>query len=332
MPNRALHVAAALMVLAVVSLILLLSIPKGRKTLQAEEPVTVQFTSGFHLKISISGARLSQHNDMIPKVIWRIWSHDNIPDLPAMFQGAIQQTQQANTDWQQVIVTDAHACRIIAQMPPAVQNAYYSLNPEYGPARADLLRYVIMWLYGGLYLDMKSTAVGSVSDVIRTHDQLVLSKWGVRMGQHRALERHRLPYSSRNGEYQQWYVLAAPHHPLIHEVITSVVRNCELYRRKQFPFNGQETGKDGVLELTGPTAFTIAIDKAIPRLWPHVTFRIAASDLAGILKYTYAHGEQHTLPHVLGSQTHYSRLKTPIVLNIPQSRHKLTERCIHQIK
>ena len=34
---------------------------------------------------------------------------------------------------------------------------YMSINPAYGAARADLFRYLLIYHYGGVYLDLKST-------------------------------------------------------------------------------------------------------------------------------------------------------------------------------
>ena len=36
------------------------------------------------------------------------------------------------------------------------RSAYFVLNPKYGPARADFVRYVLMREYGGMWLDLKS--------------------------------------------------------------------------------------------------------------------------------------------------------------------------------
>lgn len=59
--------------------------------------------------------------------------------------------------WDYQFYDDATRESVIQQgFSPDVLQAYQTIHPEYGPARADFFRYCIMYLKGGVYVDMKS--------------------------------------------------------------------------------------------------------------------------------------------------------------------------------
>jgi len=130
---------------------------------------------------------------------------------------------------------------------------YSSINPRYGPARADLFRYLLLYQRGGVYLDLKSSATRCLDDVILGTDHYLLSHWDNARG--RPFEgwgvHAETPFP---GEFQQWHIAAAPRHPFLERVIRCVQMNIETYDPS---LDG--TGKRAVLRVTGPIAYTNAI-------------------------------------------------------------------------
>ncbi len=56
-------------------------------------------------------------------------------------------------------------CAIIdRECTPREARAFKGLNPLYGPARADILRYHLMRSRGGLWLDSKSGFTGELEE------------------------------------------------------------------------------------------------------------------------------------------------------------------------
>ena len=102
------------------------------------------------------------------------------------------------------------------------------------------------------------------------------------------------------GEFQQWHVIARPRHPFLAAVIDNVLANIETYR----PWR-HGTGKVGVLNVTGPVAYTRTL-APILSAYPHR--RIADESEVGLV-YTILGGDAHkTL-----SGRHYSSYTHSII-------------------
>ena len=55
----------------------------------------------------------------------------------------------------------------------------YALSPisNYGAAKADLFRYLLIYAYGGVYLDLKSTVEKPLSESLSGNESFILSHW-----------------------------------------------------------------------------------------------------------------------------------------------------------
>lgn len=136
-----------------------------------------------------------------------------------------------------------------------LNNYYRRINPRYGAARADLFRYLLIYKVGGLYLDAKSTlSKQALNALLGGSYTAYLTHWDksyLGAGGHPELAH------IKGGEYLQWMLCYAPGHPLLRQVIIEVLRNIDQYN----PFRDR-VGKLGVLRLTGPIVYSLAIEKA----------------------------------------------------------------------
>ena len=130
-----------------------------------------------------------------------------------------------------------------------ILDVYLTINPKYGPAKADLFRYLLMYKYGGIYLDIKSSCDVPFSQIINDNDRYILTHWSERGG-HRSSELLNNFY----GEFQQWHIICVPNHPFLKKVIDNVVQNI-----KNYDINKYGVGKKMVLNVTGPIAYTKSI-------------------------------------------------------------------------
>lgn len=234
----------------------------------------------------------------LPKIVHQTFHTRALPVELGEAMGAIQ---RGNPDWEHRFYDDVTARDFIADSyGPAILAYYDAINPKYRAARADLFRYLVVYRSGGVYLDIKSLPTRPLSEVIRPDDRYLISQW--RNGPGEAFcdwglhaELARVP----GGEFQQWYIAASPGHPFLRAVIERVLRNLRTYNPG---LHG--VGQLGVLRVTGPIAYTLAIHPLLAR---HPHRRVDAHrDLA--FEYSIYGKEGHK--GALG--VHYSELDEPL--------------------
>jgi mannosyltransferase OCH1-like enzyme len=192
----------------------------------------------------------------IPKIIYQ-----TVNDLNNLKPELIRNRKaiaEMNPQWQMNLYSDEDVLDFIKnEFDSEILQYYMKINPKYGAARADFFRYLIVYKYGGLYLDIKSTTTKSLDLVIGDSDEFITSTWpasieGVdtsQWGRHDNLE---------NTEYQNWFILSSAGSKILEEVISTVCRNIDQYD----PFR-QGVGRLAVLETTGPIAYSRVLHKYI---------------------------------------------------------------------
>jgi inositol phosphorylceramide mannosyltransferase catalytic subunit len=233
-------------------------------------------------------------------------------DLPAPLREAVEQTRAANCAWEHRLYDEADIVDFICrEYGQDVLDAYLSIHYKYGAARADLFRYLLMYKTGGVYLDIKSVPTKPLDAVLRPDEAYVLSQWhgerfaGMGMGVHRALK------GIQGTEYQQWHIVAAPGHPFLKAVIENVLRNLRIYNPG---IHG--VGKAGVLSVTGPVAYTLAIH---PRLGSHPHRFVDSAAVLGFDYNLFMTG-RNSSAHAQMFRWHYADLRDPIVAVSPIKR------------
>ncbi len=91
-------------------------------------------------------AKKVQGKQVIPKIIHQIWVGPHTP--PAIFKASQESIKQHLPDWEYKLWTDADI--------PGLQlhnQKYYDLSKNYGE-KADILRYELLYKFGGIYLDV----------------------------------------------------------------------------------------------------------------------------------------------------------------------------------
>ncbi|QNP43132.1 hypothetical protein H9L15_14465 [Sphingomonas daechungensis] len=122
-------------------------------------------------KSSGSGdATLSGVETAIPKKIHQIYFGD---DLSERLKANARELRDLNPSWEYALY-DAHTGEdyIRTHYGADVLQAYHHLDPRYYAARADLLRYLIVYREGGVYLDIKSRFDGPIDKFIRATKDL----------------------------------------------------------------------------------------------------------------------------------------------------------------
>lgn len=256
----------------------------------------------------------------IPRVIYQTYP---TPEVPSSIQANIDRIQALNPGWQHQLLTDEDVLSFISsEFGPVMRDYYLRIDPAYGAARMDLFRYLLIYARGGVYLDVKSTLTRPLDDVLLAGDRYLLSRWqGCGEDRHESWGMHEELASIGKAEFQQWHVIAAAGHPFLRAVIERVLYNIDHYVPSV-----HGVGKDGVLRLTGPIAYTQAIMRLI-KYQPHRLVR-SFTDLG--LRYSIYEQEDR---HVRIFKTHYSLLRTPVVaLRSRQAAQDALWSCLRGLK
>lgn len=157
----------------------------------------------------------------------------------------------------------------------AILARYHRINPSFGAARADLFRYLCLYHYGGVYLDIKARVTLPLSRFLRDDDAFLLSQWDHSPGsQYAGWGTHRRLSGIAGGEFQQWYIISSPRHPFLAAVIANVIQNIDSFN----PFSFGNPW-EAVICTTGPVVYTTSIH---PILDSHPHRWLSSSEEVGI--------------------------------------------------
>ncbi len=238
----------------------------------------------------------------IPKKIHQIYTK-GAGALPADIHASITELRKRNPDWEYYFYDDSRIIDYLTRnYEPEMLELYSNINPRYGAARADFFRYLLMYKEGGVYLDIKSSCTQPLNEVIPVHCKIMVCNWDNQqngcdgeMGKHEALR------FLKNGEYQQWNIIAAPESPYLKAVIDEVVTRLKKYKPWRYG-----VGMRGVLHTTGPVPFSLGIEKIEKCAGFH---HKENHRHAGLVYRNVSSQVMKTI-----SRDHYSRLREPVVL------------------
>lgn len=249
---------------------------------------------------------MSKHGSTIPsvpiipmaqKIAKVIYQTFPTKELPPELERNVEHIRSMNPGWTHVLFDDQDIVAFIQREYGSEILAYYlRINPNYGAARADLFRYLLIYRMGGVYLDIKSRMTRPLDEIIREDDRFLLSNWG----DYNLVLHHELSDIPR-GEFQNWHIIAVAGHPFLKAVIDAVLAKIDSYR----PWL-HGVGKNAVIRVTGPIAYTLAIN---PLLSQHPNRSVAGQSE---LSLEYATAIQGT--HERLFRSHYSRLEESVVL------------------
>jgi autotransporter strand-loop-strand O-heptosyltransferase len=217
--------------------------------------ITLEYHDGVSNKIEIdklvselSGYQIIRHisditlmKPQIPRVIHQTYKTN---DLPSEISEVVQRLKDMNPTFEYRFYNDKDCVDFITEnYDKETLNLYLSINPNYGSAKSDLFRYLLMYKVGGVYLDIKSCTTIPLEETLLPTDEYLLTHWE---GLDWADE---LNYHF--GEFQNWHIICRPKHPFLHRIIEIVKENIKNY------IGGSD--KETVLRVTGPIAYSKGI-------------------------------------------------------------------------
>ena len=184
----------------------------------------------------------------------------NSDHMPDAIRDNIAQLRAAHPNWEyQIYDADRAESFILSTYGSDMLVVYQRLEPAYPAARADLLRYLLCYAFGGIYLDLKSQTGRNFEDILQPGDQFLINQWQ----EHRDAAAEDIPHPELRhipgGEYTIWCIACVAGHPFLRSVILQCIDNINTYH----PFkNG--VGQHGILRLTGPVMFSTVVHQLRP--------------------------------------------------------------------
>jgi hypothetical protein len=234
---------------------------------------------------------------MIEKHIFQTWHTDK---LDPTIQARIDKFKKENSTYTYKLYLDADIDSFVnTNYPGEIADAYNRLNIIV--AKADFWRYLVLYTYGGVYVDIDSNIEKPLNTLIRDEDEAIIT------------------YEMRPGvpiAYVQWALIFKKGHPILKKTIDMIVDNI---KTNKYPNN--------ILNMTGPIVFAEAvqavhmelfqvkppeIDSAIDKTYNKngISYRIYGVDYNGHLSFKNL--SEHSLLHPTGN-TYWHTQKKPLL-------------------
>ena len=233
-------------------------------------------------------------------------------ELAKKFNKAHQKTIETNPRLKEKIFDDSMIGEYIKNnFSNRIYNAYKSINQDYGPAKADFFRYLIIYKEGGIYLDIKSALIKNIDDILEKNNLIISrGKANIYPFHYGLISQYRNSYNwsyfskvKYYGEYNNWCIISPAGNQLLAKVIKQMVSNIEYGLKYQNKYNN---GEYSVLALTGPIMFS----RVIIEYGNEKNIIISDNDLEGKVKYSFG-GVDHKN---IGYKKHYSKNKNKKIL------------------
>ena len=179
------------------------------------------------IPLNLSHKKESSINQIIPRIIMQTYKTNIIH--PFIYSN-IYKMLERNQTYDYMFITDERGIQLIKDnFDSRTLDAFSRLN--LGAAKADFLRYIVMYLYGGVYLDLDSSIEIDLDTFIKPDAEFIF-------------------FMDWCSNIQQWCFMTKPKNPIIKAIIEEMILRI----------NANETN---IFIATGPTLFTDVIYNSI---------------------------------------------------------------------
>ncbi len=195
-------------------------------------------------------------NYKIPLVVYQTWKNKNINS--DIINKIINRNKILNPEFQFILCDDCECGKFILEnFSSDIYKAYMHLNPHFGAAKADFWRYCVLYKKGGIYLDIKIELKVPLVRIIRPEDECLLDR--------PRLDNEIYRMQSNKPAYEQWMLFFSKNHSYLETMIDVMTRNIldDYVPDVGFLKSVSSYSKLVVLHLTGPDAFTAAVNRSI---------------------------------------------------------------------
>lgn len=178
----------------------------------------------------------------VPKIIHQIWglspNDRGKPVLPSLAKCS-ETWRTLNPSWHYKLWDRTSVEHLIASCPEHWQKTFKNL--EHWVEQCDFARYVIVYIYGGIYADLDTVCKVPAENFTKYTNSLIVGLEANVNTYDRAF--HKL---ARNRQLCQWTFASCPRHPGLYDVIENICKETSL----------QCFTSNSILNTTGPGIFT----------------------------------------------------------------------------
>lgn len=101
----------------------------------------------------------------IPKIIHQVWEGRTDPEMPIRLKILARTWQKQNPDWEYHLWNGEEMDKLVETHFPKYLEMYK--NFPYPVQRWDTIRYMILYIYGGVYTDLDTECFRSINDLVK---------------------------------------------------------------------------------------------------------------------------------------------------------------------
>jgi mannosyltransferase OCH1-like enzyme len=156
------------------------------------------------------------------KIPRKIWQRCESTPLPRVLKAYAHTWSELNPEYTHTVLDDKAAADFVSQHYPALVAAYCRLRHR--QASEELLSYLLLYKYGGVYASIDCTCERPLSRLIAPDDDMLV---GLQPQLESKVLRKRAGLDHHNLPLQQWCMASAPGHPVIHYMIDYFIKNVD---------------------------------------------------------------------------------------------------------
>jgi mannosyltransferase OCH1-like enzyme len=179
-----------------------------------------------------------------------------------------------------------------------IYNSFKSINDNLGAMKSDFFRYCVLYICGGVYIDIKSKINYPLNKIIHPYDICILD-----------IPRNNLERWRRNSPtHEQWLLIFAPKHQYLRSMINLMVQYINKKYNPMIKGIRTLTMKEKILNITGPDAFARAINSYLI-----LNNKIHLHRCINYYKYFQLNGvDNYKNMYTLNGVKHYSEINEPL--------------------
>lgn len=232
----------------------------------------------------------------IPKIVHYTFKNHNLPEN---IVNVINHNKQICNDYEFKFYDDDAIDNFIKiNFDINVYKSFKSINDKLGAMKADFFRYCVLYICGGIYIDVKSKINYPLNKLIRPNDICILD-----------IPRNNLERWRRySPTHEQWILMFAPRHPYLRYMINLMVRYIKNKYNPIIKGIKKLSTKEKILNVTGPDAFTRSINCYLILNKPKRFHRCI-----NYLNYFQLNGvDDYRNMYTLNGTKHYSEINEPL--------------------